>query len=180
MTTETRPKPIEPHETHSRRLFQHAKQQLEKGDRLQASEKAWGAVAHRVKVIANRMNWQYDQHSDFNKLKKRIASLTDDPKLTGLLIDKARFLHVNYYKDVQQIKHLREDLDEIKELLEILDGPQFRKPKPRTTRARRRGGGSEIGGMGGPIVTSKKHRAERSRAHEDKPPSQASLDRGKR
>ena len=37
------PKPIEDHAVHSDRLIRHAWEQLEQGDRLQASEKAWGA-----------------------------------------------------------------------------------------------------------------------------------------
>ena len=44
-------RPIESHLVHSRRLLAHAEEWLEKGDRLQASEKAWGAVAHYFKVI---------------------------------------------------------------------------------------------------------------------------------
>ena len=43
MTTTTQP--IESHEVHSKRLMAHAWEQLEAGDRLQASEKAWGAIA---------------------------------------------------------------------------------------------------------------------------------------
>ena len=43
------PKPIEDHAVHSDRLIRHAWEQLEQGDRLQASEKAWGAVAHALK-----------------------------------------------------------------------------------------------------------------------------------
>ena len=45
--------PIESHDTHSRRLIRHAEEMLDAGDRLQASEKAWGAVAHRLKVVAD-------------------------------------------------------------------------------------------------------------------------------
>ena len=89
MTTEPKPKPLESHETHSRRLFRHAQEQLEKGDRLQASEKAWGAVAHRVKLIADRMGWTYDTHTDFHSLKNRIAKLRDDPVVTRRLLSIA-------------------------------------------------------------------------------------------
>ena len=44
--------PIEPHALHSERLIFHAELEIVQGDRLQASEKAWGAVAHRVKAGA--------------------------------------------------------------------------------------------------------------------------------
>ena len=183
MTTQTKRKPLEPHDVHSRRLIRHAYEQLEKGDRLQAAEKAWGAVAHRVKAIARQRGWKYDTHTDFHKLRWRIASLTDDPERIDILLDKANGLHSNYYRDTRTLDVLRRDLDQAKALLEILDGSQFGtppRPKHRTARNRKRGGGSEIGSMGRPIVAPKKHRTKRTRSHEDNPPSQRSLDSGKR
>ena len=33
----------------------HAQEQLDRGDFLQASEKAWGAVAHRVEALAKQV-----------------------------------------------------------------------------------------------------------------------------
>ena len=50
--------PIETHKVHSERLMRHAEEQLAKGDRLQASEKAWGAAVHRLKDIANKRGWE--------------------------------------------------------------------------------------------------------------------------
>lgn len=57
------PKPIEDHAVHSDRLIRHAWEQLEQGDRLQASEKAWGAVAHALKDIAARRGWRNRTHT---------------------------------------------------------------------------------------------------------------------
>ena len=57
------PKPIEDHAVHSDRLIRHAWEQLEQGDRLQASEKAWGAVAHALKDIAARRGWRNRAHA---------------------------------------------------------------------------------------------------------------------
>ena len=50
MTTE----PIESHAVHSRRMLDHAAAMLAQGDRLQASEKIWGAAAHRLKENRRR------------------------------------------------------------------------------------------------------------------------------
>ena len=55
---------MEPHKVHSERLIRHAEEQLAKGDRLQASEKAWGAVVHRLKDIADQRGWKYSTHAD--------------------------------------------------------------------------------------------------------------------
>ena len=76
---------------HSARLMRHAWQQLGKGDRLQASEKAWGAVAHRLKVVANARGWKYDTHRDVYDIKDRVAAETDDPHLgAGPVLDRER------------------------------------------------------------------------------------------
>lgn len=57
------PKPLEDHAVHSERLIRHAWEQLEQGDRLQASEKAWGATAHALKAIAARRGWRNRAHT---------------------------------------------------------------------------------------------------------------------
>ena len=47
----TLPPPIADHAAHSAALLVHAQEMIDKGDRLQASEKIWGAVAHKLKEI---------------------------------------------------------------------------------------------------------------------------------
>jgi len=41
--------PVETHIAHCRRPLEHAAELIAQGDRLQASEKLWGAAAHRIK-----------------------------------------------------------------------------------------------------------------------------------
>ena len=45
----TLPPPITDHAAHSAALLAHAQEMIDQGDRLQASEKIWGAVAHKLK-----------------------------------------------------------------------------------------------------------------------------------
>ena len=45
-----------------RRFIMQAAQYLLQGDRLQAGEKAWGAVAHNLKAIGEQRGWQHDSH----------------------------------------------------------------------------------------------------------------------
>ena len=44
--------PVETRIAHCRRLLEHAAELIAQGDRLQASEKLWGAAAHRIKALA--------------------------------------------------------------------------------------------------------------------------------
>jgi hypothetical protein len=41
----------------SRRLIQQARQELERGDRLQATEKVWGALAQMLKAHGQQRGW---------------------------------------------------------------------------------------------------------------------------
>ena len=112
--------PIESHDVHSRRLIAHAEIELEKGDRLQASEKAWGAVAHRLKAIADRRGWEYVTHRQVFDIIRRIADELGDPQIL-VLFYAANGLHQNYYVDAQPIESLREQIGMAKDLLAILD-----------------------------------------------------------
>lgn len=113
--------PIESHETHSHRLMRHAYEELDKGDRLQASEKAWGAVAHRLKTIAGTREWRYVTHSDAYNIIDRLRHETGDPMLRTLFA-VANGLHQNYYMDAVPLHEIRQDISEVEELLKILDG----------------------------------------------------------
>ncbi len=127
--------PIESHTIHSDRLMRHAWEQLEKGDRLQASEKAWGAVAHQLKVVANARGWRYETHRDVYDIKDRVAALTDDPTLVRALFSTANGLHRNYYIDAMPVSELKSELNQVERLLDILNDPDLVRRRRRLPRA---------------------------------------------
>ena len=112
--------PIESHDVHSRRLIQHAEDMLEAGDRLQASEKAWGAVAHRLKVVADNRGWRYETHADSFVIARNLAVEQDSPRIMELF-SIAHGLHINYYGDIKTTDYLRSEVENVKELLSILE-----------------------------------------------------------
>ena len=116
----TRTIPIETHEVHSECLLRHAHIELEKGDRLQASEKSWGAVAHAIKVVAARRGWRYKTHSDAYRIIKRLENETGDPKF-WYLFGIAGYHHQNYYIDAMSLDELRDGLEAVEELVEMLN-----------------------------------------------------------
>ena len=118
MTTTAQP-PIESHQVHSRRLIRHAEGRLALGDRLQASEKAWGAVAHYLKVIADRRGWQYETHADAFRVARNLATSENNPRIRQLFY-KAHDLHRNFYIDVIPLDDIAIQLDVVKEFLSIL------------------------------------------------------------
>ena len=53
----------EQHQEISTQFLTHAEDELRKGDLLQASEKAWGAVSHYVNSVARQRGWPLGSHS---------------------------------------------------------------------------------------------------------------------
>ena len=52
---------VDDHIAISRRFIDHARDELDRGNRLQASEKIWGAAAHALKAIAIQRGWNHSQ-----------------------------------------------------------------------------------------------------------------------
>ena len=111
--------PIEPHALHSERLILHAEREIARGDRLQASEKAWGAVAHRVKDIAVRRGWRYETHGQIYGIVRRLAMELGEPRLEDLL-RVAAGLHKNFYMDAKPVSEIERELGMVKEMLAML------------------------------------------------------------
>ena len=126
--------PIEPHDVHSKRLMQHAFEQLEQGDRLQAGEKAWGAVAHALKVIAIERGMDYSKHKDARFVMEEAAKDSPDRDAIRGAFAIANDLHRNYYEDVQQREQLALDLRQIRGLLTMLEDEQARWRRTRAAR----------------------------------------------
>jgi len=112
--------PIESHAIHGERLITHAEIELANGDRLQASEKAWGAVAHRIKVIANERGWEYTTHRQVYGIIERLADELENEELRTLFAF-ATNLHRNYYIDAVPIPQLEYEISKVKQLLEMLE-----------------------------------------------------------
>lgn len=115
-----RERPIESHLVHSRRLLAHAEEWLDKGDRLQTSEKAWGAVAHYFKIIADSRGWEYETHTDAFQVAHNIAIEQDNP-LIRQYFSIAHGMHINFYRDTKPLDFLRAELEDVKELMDILE-----------------------------------------------------------
>ena len=92
------PRPREDHAVHSERLIRHAWEQLEHGDRLQASEKAWGAAAHALKAIAERRGWRNRAHTHNEAIAVHLAKLSGDERIFPLY-QAAEMLHRNCCED---------------------------------------------------------------------------------
>ena len=81
----------------STRLLELAKAEHRNGDLPQASEKAWGAVAHYVNSLAREYGWPMGRHNDLRANARKLMRLTDDPDQSHLRFTLAESLHANFY-----------------------------------------------------------------------------------
>ena len=140
--------PIEDHAVHSARMLEHAAEMIERGERLQASEKMWGAVAHRLIAFAKARGWPYKAHNDAIVIARHIADKTGNEQILDLF-DSARGAHYNFYAKEYDLDQLAERLARIRRRMPMLDEadralpPRLEMPSDRRYRNRhgvRRGG----------------------------------------
>ena len=97
MTDHLKASPPERYEEISRHLLDQAQDELDKGDILQASDKVWGATAHAVKAVCQRMGWNHHAHNHIRAAANYIATQFERDDLLSAYgyLDA---LHTNYYE----------------------------------------------------------------------------------
>ena len=105
----------------SRRFIQQAGEELDSGDLLQASEKAWGAVAHQLKAIAIQRNWPHGSHWHFGRMIDLLGAETNNVGELRLLMAEADSLHANFYNAFMPESKIRECVENVKVLLDTLE-----------------------------------------------------------
>ena len=105
--------------TTSRQLIEHAEEELRSGEPLQASEKAWGAVVHRLKAIARQRDWPHGGHYHLSQMIDRLADETGDDEFRALFT-LAEGLHANFYNNWKTDTMVRSNVESVKLLLDKL------------------------------------------------------------
>ena len=105
--------------TTSRQLIEHAEEELRNGEPLQASEKAWGAVVHRLKAIARQRDWAHGGHYQLSQMVTRLTEETGDDEIRRFF-SVAESLHGNFYNNWKDVISVREDVEDVKRLLDKL------------------------------------------------------------
>ena len=90
------------------------------GDLLQASEKAWGAVAHYVKGIAEERGWPGNSHRAINQHARTLIAQTDAPELNNVRLIAANGLHQNFYENWFEAGQVEEGVRAVSALLAAL------------------------------------------------------------
>ena len=121
---------VEHHLKTCRRLMRQARYELEKrGDRVQACDKASGAVAHGVKAAAEARCWRSDSHNYRRRIVNLLAAEYGQPEL-NLMQDAADQLHSNYYEDMMYAGEVGDRLELLTGLLATFTELLERAPNP--------------------------------------------------
>ena len=112
----------EKHREISAQFLDHAEDEFRKGDLLQASEKAWGAVSHYVNSVARRRDWPMGSHKNLQnnatKLIRRDPAHASDRRR---LLRSVEALHANFYGAVLDEDSVREGIADARELIRALE-----------------------------------------------------------
>ena len=98
MTTYTTPELLaEEYRETSRRLIRQSDDEFEKGDLIQASEKAWGAASQYLKSMAALCGIQHTSHWELRLVANHIVNETRQLRIRELFA-VGESLHANFYE----------------------------------------------------------------------------------
>ena len=103
----------------SRQYIGRADEYLHAGDRVQASEKGWGAVAEAVKSIAEQRGWNHWGHRLLNDVAFQLSEEWKRPDVMSMY-DTVEKLHINFYEDVMELDEIETRIVAAKKLIEEL------------------------------------------------------------
>ena len=122
----------------SLQYIMRADEYVRAGDRVQASEKGWGAVAEAIKSIAEQRGWNHQGHRLLNDIAYQLTVEWERPDLK-LLFDAMEKLHINFYEDTMELDDVAASIGNAKSLLHGLEEMRSLTPRylPIETREQR-------------------------------------------
>ena len=126
-----RPQTPADHAAISRRFISHARDELGKGERLQASEKVWSATVHALKAIAVQRGWRHNHHEYIFPIAGQLAREFDHPDF-NISINIADAQHANHYTNQQDEDAIAEAIANVEGFVADLDEVRTSPPRPVT------------------------------------------------
>ena len=112
----------EQHREISAQFMRQAEDEFRKGDLLQASEKAWGAVSHYVNFVARQEHWELGSHGNLIENANRLINRDDvHASERRRLLRSVEGLHANFYQSFLDEENVRGGIDDAKELIQALE-----------------------------------------------------------
>ena len=124
---------IDDHIAISHRFIDHAREELDRGNRLQASEKIWGAAAHALKAIAIQRGWNHSQHQNIQRIAIQLGNEFGRSDFETR-VRLANAFHVNFYENAEEADSIVKAINEMEEFVADLEEVRFSDPRPFTVR----------------------------------------------
>ena len=113
----------------SHQYITRADESLRAADRVQASEKGWGAVAEAIKSIAEQRGWNHQGHRLLNDVAFQLSEEWSRPDVR-ILFDAMEKLHINFYEDNMGLDAVAASVGDARTLLEELEALRLLPPRP--------------------------------------------------
>ena len=138
MTTTALPEPgsitVEDRVQISRRLIQQARHELDRGDRLQATEKVWGALAQMLKAHGQRRGWlNLGGHRTVGHIARQLHIEYDNIDVASAYI-AADNGHRNFYDNEMSPPEIAGIIATVANVLPDLEEALWEPPRPFTVR----------------------------------------------
>ncbi len=115
------------------RMIIQAREELASGSRLQAGEKAWGAVVLPVKAIAEQRGWRHKSHQDVHAVLSQLVLEYGFDTDQAYALSLAYFVgHENFYENHRSPEELSEMIDGVERVMEALIDLTTSPPRPFT------------------------------------------------
>jgi hypothetical protein len=101
--------------------YQDAKELLSQRNRVQASEKLWGAAALTLKAVAAKRGLKLEKHGSLWSFLNMLAQESKDKEFIRLF-NAANALHKNFYEDEMPMEAVEVSTEDIERLIAKLKG----------------------------------------------------------
>ena len=110
--------------TSAARLIEQAHECLNKGDAVQASERAWGAAAQFLKSVADRRGLPYESDEDLIEAASGVKRERETPEYSDLIIE-AVAMNANVHENWLAESQVRQGIESVAALLAKLEGAEI-------------------------------------------------------
>ena len=117
-----RASPPERYRAMSFHKLEQAREELDKGDQCQASEKIWGAVAEIVKAVAQQRGWNHHAHNYLNHAALFVMYCLGLPTDLLAIFEQVGGSHSNYYEHQAMRDEVEIHLVNARLFIDFMDG----------------------------------------------------------
>ena len=114
----------------SRRFIRQARKEQQEGDRTQAGEKAWGAIAQLVKAIGDTRGWDHGSHKQVEDIGRHLVKEYDDARIGTGLADAYFRGHKNFYENTETDEEIEVVIESVEVALPLLENILAGPPHP--------------------------------------------------